>query len=79
MGGMGGMLGVKTPYIILTRPRQALPANQNTFTGYPSYITTLLGDCTGFTVVQDVHLEGLTATEAEKAEINRLLGEGVYL
>lgn len=79
MGGMGGMLGVKTPYIILTRPRQALPANQNTYTGYPSYITTLLGDCSGFTVVQDVHLEGLTATEEEKAEIGRLLREGVYL
>lgn len=79
MGGMGGMLGVKTPYIILTRPRQALPANQNIFTGYPSYITMPLGECSGFTVVQDVHLAGFSATDEEKTEIERLLKEGVIL
>ena len=79
MGGMGGMLGVKTPYIILTRPRQAVPANQNIFTGYPSYITMMLGEATGYTVVYDVHLEGIHATDEEKAEIDRLLKEGVIL
>lgn len=79
MGGMGGMLGVKTPYIILTRPRQALPAQQNKFTGYPSFITTTLGACEGYTVVHEIHLEGLSATDDEKREIDQLLKGGVIL
>lgn len=79
MGGMGGMLGVKTPYIILTRPRQALPAEQNTFTGYPSFITTTLGNCSGYTVVHEIHIEGLSATDDEKREIDQLLKGGVIL
>ena len=79
MGGMGGMLGVKTPYIILTRPRQALPASQNKFTGYPSFITTTLGACEGYTVVHEIHLEGLSATDDEKREIDQLLKGGVIL
>lgn len=79
MGGMGGMLGVKTPYIILTRPRQALPATQNKFTGYPSFITTTLGSCEGYTVVSEVHLENISATEDEKREIEQLLKGGVIL
>lgn len=79
MGGMGGMLGVQTPYLILTRPRQALPARQNTFTGYPSFITMKLSDCSGYTEIESVHLENLSATEQELSEIESLLKGGVIL
>ena len=77
MGGMGGMLGVQTPYLILTRPRQALPKRQNVFTGYPSFITMKLSDCSGYTEIESVHLENLSATEQELSEIESLLKGGV--
>lgn len=79
MGGMGGMLGVQKPYIILTRPRQALPANQNMFTGYPSFITKTLSDCSGYTEVENIHLENVPATQNEIDEITELLKSGVII
>lgn len=77
MGGTGGMLGVQTPYIILTRPRQAVPSGQNTFMGYPSFITTKLADLSGYTEVDKVHLENIDATDGELNEIETLLKNGV--
>lgn len=77
MGGTGGMMGVQTPYLILTRPRQALPARQNTFTGYPSFITEQLSTLSGYTEVFKIHLENVPATEQELSEIETLLKSGV--
>lgn len=77
MGGTGGMLGVQTPYLILTRPRQAIPEKLNEFTGYPSYITTVLADCEGYTEVESVHLDNVPATSSELDEIETLLKGGV--
>lgn len=77
LSGMGGMLGVFSPYLIITRPRQALPASQNTFEGYPAFITRTLSTVSGFTRVREVHLDGITCTDQEKTEIKRLLDEGV--
>ena len=79
MGGMGGMLGVQNPYIILTRPKQAIPAYQNTFTGYPSFITKTLSECSGYTEVENIHLENVPATDGELEEINDLLKSGVII
>ena len=79
MGGMGGMLGVQKPYIILTRPRQALPARQNSFTGYPSFITKTLSHCSGYTEVESIHLENVPATQNELDEITELLKSGVII
>lgn len=77
MGGTGGMLGVQTPYLILTRPRQALPSKQNTFIGYPSFITESLGNLSGYTEIDSIHLENVPATEPELSEIESLLKSGV--
>ena len=77
MGGTGGMLGVQTPYMILTRPRQALPRDQNKFIGYPSFITVRLGDLSGYTEIDSIHLENVPATESELSEIESLLKSGV--
>ena len=77
MGGTGGMLGVQTPYLILTRPRQALPRDQNKFIGYPSFITVRLGDLSGYTEIDSIHLENVPATEPELSEIESLLKSGV--
>lgn len=77
MSGTGGMLAVQTPYLILTRPRQALPADQNKFMGYPSFITENLSDIGGYTEIESVHLEGIFGTEQEISEIETLLKGGV--
>lgn len=77
IAGSAGMLGVQSPYLILTRPRQALPNNQNHFTGYPSYVNVKLGDLTGMTFVEQVHLENIPCTSSEQSEIETLLKGGV--
>lgn len=79
MGGTGGLLGIQTPYLILTRPRQALPENQNRYTGYPSFITSTLSSLSGYTEVESCHLQGITATEQEINEIENLLKKGVII
>ena len=79
MCGCGGMLGVQTPYITFNFPRQCLPKGQNTIIGYPTYITYTLGDLSGYTIVDDLHLTIDTATNQEKDEIEELLKGGVIL
>ena len=77
MGGMGGMLGIKTPYIIIERPAQAIPAKQNELTGYPSFVTKNFSDLQGYNEVYATHLENISATETELREIESLLKSGV--
>lgn len=77
MGSSVGLLGVRTPYLIITRENLCLPTHQNQFIGYPSYTEVLLGSLEGFTIVDSVHLEGLACTEEEIAEIEYLLSKGV--
>lgn len=79
IGSAGGLLANQTPYLIITRPRQARPANQNTFMGYPSFITSNLGNLSGYTELEVTHVGGISATDEELAEIDALLKEGVFL
>lgn len=79
MAGMGGMLGIQYPYLILTRPRQCVPDYQNTYTGYPSFITRGLSQLSGFTIVNSIHLQNVPATDEELTEIETLLKSGVML
>ena len=78
-GGSSGLMGHQTPYIIYTVPRLIVPGRQNNFIGYPSYITRTLGDLTGYTQIDSIHLSGIPASQSEQAEIEQLLQEGVYL
>lgn len=77
--GNSGAMGSKVPYLIISRPQTAMADNFETLSGYPSNTYTLLSACTGYTQVRYVHVENLTATDAEKQEIERLLKEGVIL
>ena len=77
ISGSAGLMGIQTPYLIITRPRQALPLNQNSFTGYPSFITESLGSLSGYTEVEQCHLEHVPCTASELEEIERLLKGGV--
>lgn len=79
VGGTGGLMGVQKPYIVIVRPEQAVPINQNKLEGYPSLMSGPLSNFAGFTKVESIHLQGMAATEAEKNEILSLLKEGVIL
>ena len=79
MSGTGGLMGVQTPYLICQRPRQSVPAYQNSFTGYPANITAKLSDLSGYTEVDSIHLDGLSATKEEQQEIMGLLTSGVII
>lgn len=79
LSGGAGLMAIQTPYLIITRPRQALPERQNSFMGYPSFITEQLGNISGYTEVESVHLTGIPGTAAELSEIESLLKSGVIL
>jgi hypothetical protein len=66
-------------YLILNRPIQSLPSGFGENFGYPSNVTRTLSALTGFTQVDEVHLNGINATSDELAEIETLLKEGVIL
>ena len=77
MTGPGGQLGVQTPYFIVTRPRQCVAENQNNLVGLPAFFTVTLGDVSGYTEVEDIHLSGIPATVDELQELENLLKGGV--
>ena len=77
IGGSSGLMGIQFPYLILTIPRMCTPGQQNEYIGYPSYMTVTLGDLSGYTEVDSIHLSGIAATDAELDEIESLLKEGV--
>lgn len=79
ISGTGGMMAIQKPYLIITRPKQAVPANQKHYMGYPSFITTFIGSLSGYTEMEYIHLEGISATDEELGEIESLLKGGVYL
>lgn len=67
-------------YLVITRPSPVYPSGYNHTVGKPSGVYATLGDLTGFTVVDSIHVEGLsTATSDEVTEVERLLKQGVIL
>lgn len=79
IGGSAGMLGVQKPYLIAEIPRQSLAKDYNKFVGYPSNITSVLGELSGFTQIEMIHLKGIPCTETELSEIDKMLKSGVIL
>jgi len=75
--GNSGFMSVQTPYLIISRPRQAMPEDQQVYTGFPAFMTKRLSDVSGYTEVQMIHLHNLSCTDDERAEIDELLKEGV--
>lgn len=79
LSGDASMMGKKTPYLIYHKPNKPLLENQALYTGFPSYKSGLLSEFEGFTQVIDAHVEGISCTEAERAEILQLLKSGVII
>lgn len=77
--GNSGAMGIKKPYLIITRPQTALADQFQHFDGYPANNTTPLGNCTGYVKCSSVHLENVPATDTELTEIEGLLKTGVLI
>ena len=79
LSGNAGLLGIQYPYLIINRPRTATPSNYKDYSGVSTSEVTRLGDLSGYTMVQDTHLQGIPATSDELDEILSLLKGGVIL
>ena len=80
IGSNAGAMGVRKPYLIITRaePNEAL--NYNKYYGFPSNQAVSLKSCLGYTRVKEVHVENINnATITEKNEIESLLKSGVII
>jgi len=77
LGGSNGFLGVRHPYLIITRPTQCIPANLDKYEGYPLYAYKNFGSLIGYTVVENPQLVNISATTDELTEILSLLRSGV--
>ncbi len=78
--GNPGAMGIKTPYLIITRPQTELADNYQHFVGIPSNENVTLGSVSGYARVKSVHVEAVTnASEEEKREIESLLKSGVLI
>ena len=79
LGGNYGILGNRKPYLIIQRPTISVPSDYGKTIGYMSRITAKLGDLTGYTVLEEIHLEHISATDDEKKLIENALKSGVIL
>lgn len=79
MSGAASIMGVQRPFVIIERPNISVPDYIQKYAGRSSNKTVSLGDCSGFTQVDFVHIDNVTATSEEIEEIERLLHEGVIL
>lgn len=78
-GSSFGALGCKTPFITISRPKQISVYNYPDLYGYPAHCAVTIGSCTGYLRVREVNVKSATASDEEKALIENLLKEGVYV
>ena len=74
-----GALGIKKPYLIISRKTPYDADNYNDYYGYPTNKTVILNSCKGFTRVKDIHVNIPNATNEEKIEIETLLKNGIII
>ena len=80
IGANAGAMGVRKPYLIITRKKAYNASNYNTFYGYPANKNVKLSACSGYTRVKSVHIDDMgVATDAEVTEIENLLRQGVII
>lgn len=72
-------LSCRRPFALIERPVSSFPMTYAKENGIPSNVSKKLGSVTGFNMIGDIHLDGVDATEAEKAELEKLLRDGIIL
>lgn len=78
--GNAGAMGCKKPYIIVSSDVPYDAAGYQTQYGYPANLTVMLGDCSGYVKVKEVHADAISnATEDEKRYIENQLKQGIII
>lgn len=78
--GNAGAMGIKKPYLIISRPQSAMNNGFPALQGYPSNSYIQLRTCKGFTQVKSCHVDSIgTATDEEKRMIEQKLTDGVII
>lgn len=78
-GASHGAMGQKVPFIIIRNPIQVKVVNYNDDYGFPAHKRVIIGGCTGYLRVREVNVVSAHATDDEKAAIEALLKNGVYV
>ena len=82
IGSNFGYMGIQTPYLIIERPAQSLPANFGSYFGYPSNIWGSVSSFKGYTEIDtDAYWTNDfgKATAEECDMIKTIMNGGVYL
>lgn len=77
--GNAGAMGIKTPYLIIERPQVRIAEDFPLLDGYPTNISTTIGECSGHVVCSTVHVSGIAATDTELKKIESLLKSGIEI
>ena len=78
-GSVNGMIGCKTAFLVIEKPNEKIVGSQQGYLGRPSFMLRTLSDCSGYTKCLTVHLDNVPCTATERAEIERLLLDGVRI
>ena len=79
IGSNVGAMGIRTPYVIITRKVPLDAHLYQTQYGFPANKTVILGSLSGYTRVKDIHLAGIPCTDDELEQIESLLKDGVII
>ena len=77
--GNPGAMGIKKPYLIITRPQTNMAIDFERYDGRGSNYTSRVGDCSGYIKCKEVHLNVPGAYKDELDEIEELLKEGILI
>lgn len=77
IGANAGAMGIRVPYVIITRNKPLDAYLYNEQYGYPANKTVVLGNLSGYTRVKSIHLQGIPCTDDELEMIERELKDGV--
>lgn len=79
LSGVTGSYDYQYPYLIVKRSVPQYPKGYEPTIAHPEYETYSVGDLHGLTRFHAIHIEGTSATEAEKSAIETALNAGVIL
>lgn len=78
-GSSYGAMGIKTPYLIIKRPKQKVVYGYNENYGYPAHKMVHIAKCSGYLKAIEVDVVSPTATEDEKKLIEEQLKSGIFV
>lgn len=79
LGGSVSWYAYRTPYLTITSPRLAHPLRRNVIMGGRVRRTVKVKDLSGFTQFDEIHIDTVVCSDAERTMLKRMLIEGVIL